>query len=164
MDEVMKEHGMSIHKNWLIVVVTMVLLLTGAASLVAAVKDSVPTPKEYGVYAKTGKGLLRIIPNIVSDERGIYYLESNNPQHFPVGGVEYFVVYGQYQFQYLTLNPLVPFETTHLGINRFMFGKDIDLAITKKSDVLYTAKPKGLFGRGYYSLWIEDSAWDFIID
>jgi hypothetical protein len=164
MDEVIEEYGMTIHKNPLIIIVSMVLILAGATSLVAAAKDSVPTPKEYGVYAKTSKGLLRITPNIVSDERGVFYLESNNPQHFPVGSIEYFIVYGQYQFRYLTLNPLVPFETTPLGINRFMFGKEMDLVTTKKSEFLYITKPKGLFGRGYYSLWIEDTAWDFIID
>ena len=155
---------MTIHKNSLIIIASMIFFLVGTTSLVAAVKDSVPTPKEHGVYAKTSKGLLRILPNIVSDEKGVYYIEINNPQHFPLGSVEYFIIYGQFQFQYLTLNPLVPFETTPLGINRVMFGKDIDLVITKKGDLLYTAKPKGLFGRGYYSLWIEDSAWDFVID
>jgi len=29
---------------------------------------------------------------------------------------------------------------------------------------LYTIRPKGLFGRGYYALWISDSAWDFIVE
>jgi hypothetical protein len=141
-----------------------VLGLVVSAGALAAPKDNVPTPKEYGVYAKTPKGLMRILPNMVSDQRGIYCLEMNNPQRFPLGSIEYFVVHGEYQFQYLTLNPMVPFQKTGLGIDRFMFGKEMEIAVTKKSDVLYTAKPKGLFGRGYYSLWIEDTAWDFIIE
>jgi hypothetical protein len=45
-----------------------------------------------------------------------------------------------------------------------MIGPDIPLTVEKKSDLLYTAKPKGLFGRGYYALWINDSVWDFIIE
>jgi len=45
-----------------------------------------------------------------------------------------------------------------------MLGIDLPLDVQKKSDILYTAKPKGMFGRGYYALWINDSAWDFIIE
>jgi hypothetical protein len=144
-------------------VALLVAVLLGDTSAFAA-KDAIPTPKEHGVYAKTSKGLMRILPNIVSDQQGVYYLDSNNPQHFPVGSIEYFIFYGKYQLEYLTLNPLVPFQTTSLSIPHFMFGKELELAVTKKSDILFTVKPKGLFGRGYYSLWIEDSAWDFIIE
>ena len=29
---------------------------------------------------------------------------------------------------------------------------------------MYIIKPKGLLGRGYYSIWINDTAWDFMLD
>jgi len=32
-----------------------------------------------------------------------------------------------------------------------------------KEDV-YSIKPRGLIGRGYFSLWINDTAWDFIVE
>jgi hypothetical protein len=144
-----------------VVLIAMSLLLSVT---VYAAKDSFTPPKEFGVYAKTAKGLKRIIPNIVSDQENIYYIESNNPQHFPLGSIEYFIIHGQYEFAYLTLNPMVPFKISPLGVQRFMFGKDMELNVTKKGDITYTIKPIGLFGRGYYALWIEDSAWDFIIE
>ena len=66
--------------------------------------------------------------------------------------------------QYLTLNNLKPFQMTSLGVRRYMLGLALDLDVRKKSEILYTVKPKGLFGRGYYALWINDTAWDFIIE
>lgn len=144
-----------------VVLITISLLVPVT---VLAAKDTFTPPKEFGVYAKTAKGLKRILPNIVSDQDGIFFLESNNPQRFAMGSVEYFIVHGQYKFEYLTLNPMVPFKISPLGVPRFMFGKEMDLNITKKSDTTYVIKPKGLFGRGYYALWIEDSAWDFMVE
>lgn len=129
-----------------------------------AAKDDVVTPKEFGVYVKTDKGMKRIIPNIVFEQEGLFYVEINNPQRFLLKDVRYFVIYGKYEMDYLTLNNLLFFEQSPLGKARFMFGKDVELDVKKKSNLLYVVKPKGLFGRGYYSLWIEDSAWDFIIE
>jgi len=131
---------------------------TGAAS------DAVPIPKEFGVYAKTSKGLKRILPNIVSDQDQVFYLEPNNPQKFPLGSVDYFVINGDYDIRYLTLNPLKPFQLGPVGNPRVMFGKDMEVTVMKKGDTLYTIKPKGLFGRGYYAIWINDTAWDFLIE
>jgi len=137
------------------------LFLVGPAR---AAKENVPTPGEYGVYAKTANGLTRIVTNIVHDEQRIFYLESNKPAHFPLNSIEYFVIYGKHDMQYLTLNNLKPFQMTPFGIPRFMFGLEVPLTVQKKSEVLYMVKPKGLFGRGYYALWVNDSAWDFIVD
>jgi len=127
-----------------------------------AAKDDAPTPKEYGVYVKTTAKLVRLLPNIVFDAR-IPYVESNNPAHFPLKDIKYFVMYGNRQMQYLTLNNLVPIGET-VGKLRFMFGREVAAEVKKRSDVLYEVQPKGLFGRGYYALWINDSAWDFIVE
>jgi hypothetical protein len=129
-----------------------------------AASDQIRELKEFGLYAKTQKGMKRVAPNIVFDEQGIYYLEPNKPQSFPLGSVEHFVIFGNYKMEYLTLNPMKPFRMSTLGIPRMMFGKDIALTVTKKGDNLYLVKPKGLFGRGYYAFWIEDTAWDFVIE
>ena len=134
------------------------LVQTGVAA------DTVPTPKEFGVYAKTSKGLKRILPNIVSDQDEVFYLEPNNPQKFPLGSVDYFVINGDYDIRYLTLNPLKPFQLSPVGNPRVMFGKDMEITVAKKGEALYTVKPKGLFGRGYYAIWINDTAWDFLIE
>jgi hypothetical protein len=148
-----------------IVMLAMIMALTLFIVLpVGAAGDTVATPKEYGMYAKTDKGLKRILPNIVSDDNGIYYLEPNKPQSFALGSIEYFVVFGKYQTQYLTLNPLKPYKMSPVGVPRVMFGKDMEITVTKRGDTLLTAKPKGLFGRGYYALWIEDTAWDFVVE
>ncbi len=127
-----------------------------------AAKDDVPTPKERGVYVVTSSKLVRIVPNIVFDAR-IPYIESNNPVRFALKDVQYFVLYGVQDMQYLTLNNMVLIGQT-IGKPSFMFGKGVDMDVRKKSEGLYSAKPKRLFGRGYYSLWINDSAWDFIIE
>ncbi len=127
-------------------------------------KEDVPTPKEYGVYIKTPKALKRLLPNIIFEEKGLLFLESNNPQRFAIADVQQFILYGKYETKYLTLNPLLFVSETALHKSRFIFGKDIELEVLKKSDVLYAVKPKGLFGRGYYSLWINDTAWDFVVE
>ena len=145
-------------------IVMAVILSAASAPSAAVTADSFITPKEFGVYAKTDKGLKRILPNIVSDDDGVYYLEPNKPQAFTLGSIEYFVVFGVYQIQYLTLNPLKPFRPSPLGIVRVMFGKEEEVTVTKKGDNLFMVKPKGLFGRGYYALWIEDTAWDFVVE
>ena len=128
-------------------------------------KDDKINPKEPGVYIKTDKSLIRLLPNIVfTDDKGVFYIESNNPAHFFLKDIEYFVFFGTYDFQYLTLNPMVFFQASSLGKPAFMFGKDIGFEMKQIGTNLFTAKPKGLLGRGYYSLWINDSAWDFILD
>jgi len=129
-----------------------------------AAGDDVPVPKEYGVYAKTEKGLTRIISNIVHDEQRVLYVERNKPVVFPLNAVQYFIIYGKHDMKYLTLNNLKEVPPTNLGIQRYMLGLEIALEVRKRSDILYTVKPKGLFGRGYYALWINDTAWDFIIE
>jgi hypothetical protein len=127
-------------------------------------KDDKLKPKEFGVYIKTQKALQRLMPNIVFDEKGILFIETNNPPHFLLKDIEYFVVYGKYDIKVLTMNPLLFIQQSPLGKTRFVFGKDIGIEVKKKGDDLYTVKPKELMGRGYFSLWIDDSAWDFIVE
>jgi hypothetical protein len=145
-----------------ILISALVALVLGGSGHAAS--ENVPVPKEYGVYAKTGKGLTRIISNIVHDDQRVLYLERNNPVSFPLNSVDYFVICGKHDMQYLTLNNLKPFQMTSLGVRRYMLGLAVGLDVRKKSEILYTVKPQGLFGRGYYALWINDSAWDFIIE
>jgi len=127
-------------------------------------KDDKLKPKEFGVYIKTQKALLRLMPNIVFDEKGILFIETNNPPHFLLKDIEYFVVYGKYDIKVLTMNPLLFIQQSSLGKSRFIFGKDISFDLKKTGNDLYTVKPKELMGRGYFSLWIDDSAWDFIVE
>lgn len=127
-------------------------------------KDDKVNPKEVGVYAKTNKGLIRILPNIVFDVQGILYIESNDPVHFLLKDIEHFVIYGQYNIDVLTLNPMAFLGISPLGKPRFLFGKNVDFELKKRGNDLYSVKPKGLLGRGYYSLWINDTAWDFVLD
>jgi hypothetical protein len=150
--------------NRLVAVITLAALAVALSGAVLCAKEDVTAPKEFGVYVKMKKTTKRLLPNIVFDEKGVLYLESNSPPRFPLGEVEQFIVHGQYEIKFLTLNPMLFVTETPLGKSRFLFGKDIELQVTKKSDVLYAVKPKGLFGRGYYSLWINDSAWDFVIE
>ncbi|HME45324.1 MAG TPA: hypothetical protein VKF36_19680 [Syntrophorhabdales bacterium] len=150
--------------NRLVAVVALAVLAFMLGVVALHAKEDVATPKEYGVYIKTPKTLKRLLPNIVFDEKGVLYIESNNPQRFPLAEVQQFIIYGKYDTKYLTLNPMLFVSETPLHKSRFIFGKDIQLEVAKKSDTLYTAKPKGLFGRGYYSLWINDTAWDFVIE
>lgn len=144
--------------------VLFILCVVFLAGTLHASKDDVVTPKEYGVYVKTVKHTKRILPNIVFENDTVFYVESNNPQHFELKEVQYFIIYGKYSTEFLTLNNLLFFEQSPLGKARFLFGKDMEVDVTKKSDTLHVVKPKGLFGRGYYCLWINDTAWDFIIE
>lgn len=127
-------------------------------------KDDKINPKETGVYVKTNKGLQRVLPNIVFDVQGVLYVESNDPARFLLRDVEYFVIYGKYNIDVLTLNPMVFLGPSPLGKQRFIFGKNVDFELKKRGDNLYSVKPKGLIGRGYFSLWINDTAWDFVLD
>ena len=153
---------MNINTGWCRFLLCIFLILMIGGNVFA--KDDKINPKEPGVYVKTDKGLKRLLPNIVFQEEELYYVESNNPAHFFLKDIEYFVFFGTYHFQYLTLNPMVFFQASSLGKPSFMFGKDIDFEMKQIGTSLYTAKPKGLLGRGYYSLWINDSSWDFILD
>ncbi len=129
-----------------------------------AAKDDVPTPKEYGVYVKTTSKLVRILPNIVFQEGAMLYVESNNPHRFLLKDIKYFILYGKQDIQYLTFNNMLFINQSPLGKSRFIFGKDVETEVKKRGDILYTIRPKGLFGRGYYAIWINDSAWDFIVE
>ena len=153
---------MNVTRGWYGVLICVFLILMLGSSVFA--KDDKINPKEPGVYIKTDKGLKRLLPNIVFDNEGAYCVESNNPAHFLLKNVEYFVFFGKYDFQLLTLNPMSLFQVSPLGKPVFIFGRNIDIELKQIGTDLYTVKPKGLLGRGYYSLWIEDSAWDFIID
>jgi hypothetical protein len=144
--------------------VLMCVLLISMVSTPLYGKDDKLKPKEFGVYIKTQKALQRLMPNIVFDEKGILFIETNNPPHFLLKDIEYFVVYGKYDIKVLTMNPLLFIQQSPLGKARFVFGKDVGFEIKKKGDDLYTVKPKELMGRGYFCLWIDDSAWDFIVE
>ena len=127
-------------------------------------KDDFTKPKEFGVYVKTEKALKRLMPNIVFDEQGLLYIEMNNPPRFLLKDVEFFVIYGKYDMKVLTMNPMLFFQPSPLGKQRYAFGKEIAFDLKKRSDDLYVVKSKELLGRGYTSIWINDSAWDFIIE
>ena len=140
---------------------TLMFLLTIPAW---AAKDDVQKPKEFGIYVKSGKTLKRLLPNVVFEEEKAIYVESNNPPHFPLKDVTHFVIYGTYDMNFLTMNPLLFFQQSPVGKSRFIFGREVEMTVTKKGDGFYLIKPKGLLGRGYYALWINDSAWDFIVE
>ena len=127
-------------------------------------KDDFTKPKEFGVYVKTEKVLKRLMPNIVFDEKGLLYIEMNNPPRFLLKDIEFFVIYGKYDMKVLTMNPMLFFQPSPLGKQRYAFGKEIAFDLKKRSDDLYVVKSKELLGRGYTSIWINDSAWDFIIE
>jgi hypothetical protein len=150
--------------NRFLSLILLVSLVVGPYCVALHAKEDVATPKEYGIYVKMKKTTKRLLPNIVFEEKGILYVESNNPPRFSLAEVELFIVYGKYDIKYLTLNPMLFVSETALGKSRFLFGKEIELEVAKKSDALYTIKPKSLFGRGYYSLWVNDTAWDFVIE
>jgi hypothetical protein len=133
-------------------------------SVTLPAKEDVVAPKEYGVYVKMPKTQKRLLPNILFNEQGILFIESNNPQRFPLAEIQLFIIYGKYDTNYLTLNPLLFVKESPLGKSRFIIGRDIEIEVTKKSDLLYTVTPKGLFGRGYYGLWINDTVWDFVVE
>lgn len=128
-------------------------------------KDNIMKPKEPGVYIKANKGLARLLPNIVFEEQGVYFIEpTNNTPHFLLKDVEHLVLFGTYDMNVLTFNPMTPFRLSGLGKPRYMFGRDINIDVKQIGANLYTIKPKGLLGRGYHSLWINENAWDFILD
>ena len=128
-------------------------------------KDEKAKPKEPGVYIKTtDKPLIRLLPNMIFDEQGILYIENNNPRHFLLKNIEYFVVLGKYNINVVTLNPLLFINASPVGKPRFILGKDIEIDIKNTGIDLYTIKPKTLMGRGYCCIWIEDTVWDFIIE
>jgi hypothetical protein len=144
------------------ILIFSVVFLLSAATLYS--KDDFAKPKEFGIYVKTEKGLTRLTPNIVFDEKGLLYIEMNNPPRFLLKNIEFFVVYGKYDLKVLTMNPMLFFQPSPLGKMRYVFGKEIGFDLKKRSDDLHIVKPKELLGRGYTSLWINDSAWDFIIE
>ena len=150
-------------KSVKIACIALLALVLFCASLVAARQDQ-ERPKEFGVYAKTGSGLQRIAPNILFDQNGVLYVESNGPQRFPLGGIQYFVIYGKDDLTYLTLNPMLFFQQSPLGGSRFVLGKEIPIEVKRTGEMLYSVKPQGLFGRGYYGFWLDDLVWDFIIE
>jgi len=127
-------------------------------------KEDFSKPKEFGVYIKTASGLKRLMPNIVFEEKGLLYIEMNNPPHFLLKDVEFFVLYGKHDVNVLTINPLLFFQPSQVGKLRYIFGKDIAFDVKKRGTDLYAVKPKGLLGRGYMTLWINETAWDFVID
>ncbi len=146
-------------------IVALCLILLGTFTVTAAAKnEKVATPKEYGTYIKTSKGLIRILPNIVFDENGVVFIESNNPAHFFLKDFQYFVLYGKQDMTVLTLNPMGFYQPSALGKPRFAFGKNIDIDVKPQGKDTYIIKPRGLLGRGYFSLWINDTAWDFMLD
>jgi hypothetical protein len=162
MEEGTGRHGMKTTTGRCSVLICIFLILM--ISTGASAKDDKINPKEPGVYVKTEKGLKRLLPNIVFHEEELYYVESNNPAHFLLKDVEYFVFFGKYDFQFLTFHPMVLLRVSPLGKPAFIFDKDIDMETKKIGTDLYTVKAKKLLGRGYYSLWIGDSAWDFMLD
>ena len=140
-----------------------VLLITLFGSDLYAKEEKI-RPKEFGVYIKTPQALIRIMPNIVfTGEGGVYYIESNNPKQYALKDIEYFVIYGKYNLKVLTFNPLL-FLQAPLGKPRFMFGQDIEINVSDNGGNVYIVKPKALLWRGYFSIWIEETAWDFVIE
>ncbi|MBA4416693.1 MAG: hypothetical protein C0392_02105 [Syntrophus sp. (in: bacteria)] len=127
-------------------------------------KDHKVQPKEFGVYIVTDKGLKRLVPNIVSDGGEMPFIESNNPPRYALKDIDHFVLYGKYNMQILTINPLLFMQASSLGKPRYIFGKDIEFVVKDRGKDLFTVKPKELLGRGYFCLWINDTAWDFIIE
>mgnify|MGYP001423319085 FL=1 len=110
--------------------ITLCLVFLGASATIAFAKnEKVATPKEYGAYIKTSKGLIRLLPNIVFDEDGVIFVESNNPAHFFLKDFQYFVLYGKYEMSVLTVNPMGFYQSSALGKPRFAFGKDIEIDV-----------------------------------
>jgi len=145
-------------------VILMFILSISLFGLTLYGKDEKAQLKEFGVYIKTQKSLIRLMPNVVFDERGVFFIESNNPARFVLKDIEHFVIYGKYDIDVLTLNSLLFFNPSPLGKPRYIFGKDIEINVKKQGTNSYSVKQKGLLSRGYYCLWIDDSAWDFVIE
>jgi len=127
-------------------------------------KDNRAQPKEFGVYIMTDKGLKRLLPNIVNSGGEMPFIENNNPHRYALKDIDYFVLYGKYNMEVLTVNPLLFMQASSLGKTRYLFGKDIAFVMKNIGKDLFSVKPKELLGRGYFCLWIEDTAWDFIIE
>ncbi len=142
----------------------ILLLVALVAGPLYAKEEKVQQPKEYGVYLKTTQSLVRLLPNMVFNEQGLLYVESNKPQQFMLKDIQYFVVYGKYDVKVLTINPLVFFQASAVGKPRFKLGQDVPIDVKDNGKGLYTVKPKALLGRGYFCLWIEDEVWDFVIE
>jgi hypothetical protein len=140
-----------------------VALMVFAGPLDAA-KNTPGTPPEYGVYVKTSKKLVRILPNMLFEGKGGLYLDSNKPPHFLLNEIRYFVLSGRYEVKVLTLNNLTFIGGSGLGMDRYGIAGEVPIEVKKKSDTTYTVRTKGLFGRGYYALWINDCAWDFVVE
>ncbi|MDR2017503.1 MAG: hypothetical protein LBQ00_01265 [Syntrophobacterales bacterium] len=145
-------------------VITALLIMVFSTVPLYGKDDKIVTPKEFGTYIQTTGGLKRIVPNIVQDQNGMLFVESNKPAVYALKDFEYFVLYGPQNMEVLTLNPLLFLQASPLGKPQYMFGKNIEFTTQKKGNNLYTVKPKGLMGRGYFCLWIEDAAWDFVIE
>ncbi len=149
----------------ILMITLLCCIVMGVFSLTLHAKnEKISAPKEHGTYIKTSKGLIRLLPNIVFDEKGIVFLEANDPAHFFLKDFQYFVIYGKYEMSVLTLNPMLFMQPSALGKPRFAFGKNVDFDIKPQGTDLYIIKPRGLLGRGYYSIWINETAWDFILD
>ncbi len=121
-------------------------------------KDDFTKPKEFGVYVKTEKGLKRLVPNIVFNEKGVLFVELNNPARFLLKRCSVFCHLRQIRFNSPYPEPFTFFQPSPLGKQRYILGKAIAFDLKKKSDDLYVVKPKELLGRGYMALWINDSA------
>lgn len=147
------------------VAISICLFLLCSAGLTLGAQDiKITPPGEHGAYIMTPNGLVRLLPNIVLDENGALFIEPINPPHFMLKDVQYFVLYGKHDVEVFTLNPMVFFQNSAVGRPRFVFGKDIDIGLKSQAQELHVVKPKGILGRGYYSLWINETAWDFILD
>lgn len=146
------------------IAVLVLAMLSILFTAVLAAKRDQELPNEFGLYARTNKGLQRIVPNIIFDNEGVLYIESNEPQHFSLNSLEHFLIYGKKDVTYLTLNPLLFYQQSPLGRTRFVLGKEIPIDIKKVGEAVYSMKPRGLFGRGYYSFWLDDLVWDFIVE
>ena len=144
-------------------VVLLLLLLALVAGPLHGKEEKIQ-PKEFGVYLKTPQSLVRLLPNILFNEQGVLYVESNKPQQFLLKDIQYFVVYGKYDMSVLTINPMLFFQASPLGKPRFILGKDIPIDVKNTGGDVYAVRPKDLLGRGYYCLWIEDQVWDFVIE
>ena len=91
-------------------------------------------PKEFGVYVKTSKKLVRIMPNIVFDQESMLYIE--RPTTLPISplkDIRYFIIYGKYNMQVELdrANALLFADQSPLGMARFIFGKEADVDVKK---------------------------------
>ncbi len=146
------------------VIILCLVLFAAFSTAVFAKNEKVATPKEHGAYIKTSKGLVRLLPNIVFDEDGVVFVESNTPAPYFQQVVQDLVGDGQYELKVVHVNPMGFYQPSALGKPRFAFGKDIEIDVRPQGKDMYIIKPKGLLGRGYYSIWINDTAWDFMLD